>query len=134
MHPSSEIEREYLVRVRGRPGPEVVHRLLDGVALRDGLARFDRIESMARGGGSHGSFRVVLHEGRNREVRRLWQAVGFEVSRLLRVRYGPVQLPRDMRPGNARGAEAAMLERLRAAVRLGAPAVQARSLDSSTDS
>jgi 23S rRNA pseudouridine2605 synthase len=133
MHPSSEVEREYLVRVRGRPGPEVVRRLLEGVPLRDGLARFDRIESMASSGGSHGSFRVVLHEGRNREVRRLWQAVGFEVSRLLRIRYGPVELPRDMRPGNAREADGAMLERLRAAVRLGAPARYPCFPDSSVD-
>ena len=134
MHPSSEVEREYLVRVRGRPGPEVLQRLLEGLPLQDGLARFDRIESLgAEGPGSHGSFRVVLHEGRNREVRRLWQGVGFEVSRLLRVRYGPVELPRDMRPGNARRVEGAMLERLRAAVRLGGPALETRFPDSSVD-
>ncbi len=117
MHPSSEVEREYLVRVRGRPGPEVLRRLLDGVPLEDGLARFDRIEPTAGGAGSHGSYRVVLHEGRNREVRRLWEAVGFEVSRLLRIRYGSVELPRDMRPGSARGADAPTIQRLRAAVR-----------------
>jgi 23S rRNA pseudouridine2605 synthase len=133
MHPSSQVEREYLVRVRGRPGPDVLRRLLDGVPLQDGLARFDRIESMGSGPGSHGSFRVVLHEGRNREVRRLWQAVGLEVSRLLRIRYGPVELPRQMRPGNARVADGATLERLRAAVRLGTPAAQACSPDSSAD-
>ena len=101
MHPSSEIEREYLVRVRGRPSPFVIRQLLDGVALEDGLARLDRIEQ-AETDGSHTSFRVCLHEGRNREVRRIWTAVGFEVSRLLRVRYGPVELPRDLRPGSWR--------------------------------
>jgi 23S rRNA pseudouridine2605 synthase len=117
MHPSGEVEREYLVRVRGRPGPEVIRSLLEGVVLEDGPARFDRISEDSSGQSAHGSFRVVLHEGRNREVRRLWKAVGFEVSRLLRIRYGPVELPGDMRPGNIRRGDAATLERLRAAVR-----------------
>jgi 23S rRNA pseudouridine2605 synthase len=118
MHPSSEVEREYLVRLRGEPGPEVIRRLLRGVPLEDGPARFDRIVAGDPGadGPSHSSFRVVLHEGRNREVRRLWNAVGFEVSRLLRIRYGPVELPRDMRPGNARRAGPSVLEALRGAV------------------
>ena len=117
MHPSGGVEREYLVRLRGRPGPEVIRSLLQGVVLEDGAARFDRIGSHAAGQGSHSSYRVVLHEGRNREVRRLWEAAGFEVSRLLRVRYGPVELPPDMRPGSARRADGATLERLRWAVR-----------------
>jgi 23S rRNA pseudouridine2605 synthase len=117
MHPSGGVEREYLVRLRGRPGPEVIRSLLDGVVLEDGAARFDRISRNAASQGSHSSFRVVLHEGRNREVRRLWEAAGFEVSRLLRVRYGPVELPPDMRPGSVRRADGATLERLRSAVR-----------------
>ena len=117
MHPSSGVEREYLVRLRGRPGPEVIRSLLAGVVLDDGAARFDRIRGNAANQGSHSSYRVVLHEGRNREVRRLWEAAGFEVSRLLRVRYGPVELPPDMRPGSARRADGATLERLRSAVR-----------------
>lgn len=119
MHPSAEVEREYRVRVRGRPGPEVLEKLTAGVLLEDGPARFDRIlpEGPGEGAsGSHSSFRVVLHEGRNREVRRLWQALGYEVSRLSRVRYGPVELPKDLRPGRARRAEAALLSRLRQAV------------------
>ena len=120
MHPSAEVEREYRVRVRGRPGPQALRALRAGVELKDGPARFDRIaadppgESGTRG--SHSSFRVVLHEGRNREVRRLWEAVGYEVSRLLRIRYGPIHLPRDLQPGAARRADAALIARLERAV------------------
>jgi 23S rRNA pseudouridine2605 synthase len=120
MHPSSEIEREYLVRLRGRPAPSVLRQLKQGVRLSDGPARFDRIvaSQTAPGGkrdrdaGGHSSFRVVLHEGRNREVRRLFEAVGLEVSRLLRIRYGPIELPRDLRPGSARLAPREAVERL----------------------
>jgi 23S rRNA pseudouridine2605 synthase len=98
MHPSSEIEREYLVRVRGRPPATVLGTLRAGVQLEDGVARFDRVQEHSTDAG-HSSFTVVLHEGRNREVRRMWSAIGYEVSRLLRIRYGPARLPRDLRPG-----------------------------------
>lgn len=101
MHPSSEIEREYLVRVRFQPDAATLARLRTGVQLEDGPAHFDRLTAQASTDG-HSWFRVVLHEGRNREVRRLWSAVGHEVSRLTRVRYGSVELPRDLRPGQAR--------------------------------
>jgi 23S rRNA pseudouridine2605 synthase len=118
MHPSSEIEREYLVRVRGRPQPGLIERLLEGVHLDDGPARFDRVSQEISDGepseGINTTFRVILHEGRNREVRRLWQAVGLEVSRLLRVRYGPIELPRDLRPGTSQLADAKLTEQLAA--------------------
>jgi 23S rRNA pseudouridine2605 synthase len=121
MHPSSEVEREYLVRVRGAPTPGILTQLRQGVMLDDGLARFDSIEPAPAFGGAGGAadsesmqsdFKVILHEGRNREVRRLWQAVGVEVSRLTRLRYGRVALPADLRPGQTRlmpAAEAALL-------------------------
>lgn len=124
MHPSSEIEREYLVRVRGRPQPGLIRQLLEGVQLDDGPARFDRVTQEVGEEASEGintTFRVVLHEGRNREVRRLWHAVGLEVSRLLRVRYGPIELPRDLRPGTSRVADAATTERLAAVAARAAP-------------
>jgi 23S rRNA pseudouridine2605 synthase len=98
MHPSSELEREYVVRVRGAPPAAIADRLERGVILADGPARFDRVIP-GEASGSHAWYRVVLHEGRNREVRRLWEAVGYEVSRLTRVRYGTLTLPDGLRPG-----------------------------------
>jgi 23S rRNA pseudouridine2605 synthase len=103
MHPRFEVEREYAARIRGELRPDERTRLLEGVALDDGArARFDRIEIQKKGEGANHWYRVVLHEGRNREVRRLFEAVGHEVSRLTRLRYGSVELPRDLAPGEWR--------------------------------
>jgi 23S rRNA pseudouridine2605 synthase len=101
MHPSSEVEREYRVTVRGRPGPDVHEQLRRGVMLDDGPARFDHIEAVPSVG-PDAAFKVILREGRNREVRRMWTAVGHEVVRLARTRYGPVELPPDLAPGQWR--------------------------------
>jgi len=117
MHPSGEVAREYRVRVRGRPSAPVLERLRAGLTLEDGPARFDAVQPLAgtEREGSHSSFLVSLREGRNREVRRLWEAAGFTVSRLLRVRYGPIELPPDLRPGGWRRLGAHELALLRAA-------------------
>ncbi len=98
MHPSSEIEREYAVRVFGQVTEEIAQRLLQGVMLDDGLAKFEKI--MDSGGeASNHWYHVTLKEGRNREVRRLWESQGIAVSRLVRVRYGDIWLERSLRPG-----------------------------------
>lgn len=98
MHPSSQVVREYAVRVMGEVAPEMLKRLQEGVELEDGSARFDSIVD-AGGEGINHWYHVTLLEGRNREVRRLWESQGVVVSRLSRVRYGPVTLPRWLRDG-----------------------------------
>jgi len=98
MHPKYELEREYAVRVYGQVKPETIALLLKGVTLDDGVAKFKRIE--CRGGeGVNTWYHVVLSEGRNREVRRLWNSQGVEVSRLIRIRYGSFQMPRYLARG-----------------------------------
>ena len=98
MHPSSEIEREYAVRVQGEVTKEMIKNLLKGVELEDGLLKFDQVLDSG-GQGSNHWYHVVLKEGKNREVRRLWQSQDVRVSRLTRVRYGSIALPRDLKVG-----------------------------------
>lgn len=99
MHPSSEVEREYATRVLGQVDAEMLARLQAGVELDDGNAHFLSIKD-AGGEGANHWYHVVLAEGRNREVRRLWESQGVKVSRLIRVRYGNIELPRYLRTGH----------------------------------
>jgi 23S rRNA pseudouridine2605 synthase len=98
MHPSANIEREYMVRVMGEVDEAVLQRLIDGVMLDDGMARFTDIQDGGGDGANHWYY-VVIMEGRNREVRRLWESQGLTVSRLKRVRYGEVFIPSRVRQG-----------------------------------
>ncbi|MGC1182891.1 pseudouridine synthase [Legionella sp.] len=98
MHPRYGLEREYAVRVRGQVSQEILNNLLKGVELEDGPAKFIRL--VFRGGaGANAWYHVTLNEGRNREVRRLWESQGLEVSRLIRVRYGMLSMPRYLMRG-----------------------------------
>jgi len=117
MHPSSEIEREYAVRVHGAVDDAMVLRLQQGVILDDGKASFDSIK-VAGGEGRNQWFHVTLREGRNREVRRLWESQDVEVSRLIRVRYGKVELPRSIHRGTWSEMEDAEVNALAATVDL----------------
>lgn len=92
MHPTAQLDREYAVRVHGAVEDEVLQRLKDGVLLEDGPARFSDVQYYG-GEGANRWYHVVLMEGRNREVRRLWESQGVEVSRLKRVRFGPLVMP-----------------------------------------
>ncbi|MDR2788672.1 MAG: pseudouridine synthase [Candidatus Accumulibacter sp.] len=100
MHPRYELAREYAVRVLGELTPEARQRLLRGIDLSDGPARLSTLDE-AGGDGANHWYRVSLSEGRNREVRRLFEAIGVTVSRLMRVRYGPIALPPRLRRGQS---------------------------------
>lgn len=120
MHPSQEIEREYAVRIVGTVTSDMLNRLRRGVKLEDGLAQFDEVRD-AGGEGVNHWYHVILREGRNREVRRLWESQGVRVSRLIRVRFGNVQLPRFLRLGKSMEMPRDQLADLSALVGLEAP-------------
>ncbi len=117
MHPSSQIEREYAVRVLGKVTPDMVQRMHEGVELDDGVARFTDIQEYG-GAGANVWFHVVIMEGRNREVRRLWESQGVQVSRLKRVRYANVFLESDLRMGQWKDLDQATVDTLAAQVDL----------------
>ena len=102
MHPSYEVKREYMARIHGEVDEAMIKRLTEGVVLEDGVARFQSVKAQhARGpediGGRNRWFRVILAEGRTREVRRLWESQDVEVNRLKRISYGPIELPSIVR-------------------------------------
>lgn len=102
MHPSANIDREYACRVFGEVNEEIVQNLLAGVELEDGVAKFSDVQAAGGEDSTNKWFHVALMEGRNREVRRLWESQGLQVNRLKRVRYGGVFLPKNLRQGQFR--------------------------------
>lgn len=111
MHPSFNVDREYAIRVLGSVSDETMQQLKDGVMLDDGKARFTDLQRYKESEGINQWFHAVLMEGRNREVRRMWEAVGHKVSRLKRVRYG-TQLLESIKVGTWRELEQAEINRM----------------------
>ena len=120
MHPSAALQREYAARVQGPLQEDAVARLAAGIELDDGPARFRRIEETG-GEASNHWYRVVVDEGRNRLVRRMFESLGGRVSRLIRVRFGPLELPRDLPRGKQRPLRPGELSALYRAVRMQPP-------------
>jgi 23S rRNA pseudouridine2605 synthase len=121
MHPSREVEREYAVRVLGELDAMQQHRLITRVDLEDGPAKFDTLVE-AGGEGTNRWYKVTLREGRNREVRRLIESQGLQVSRLMRTRYGPIALDPALRRGQVRDLEPEEIAAVYAAAGLPVPA------------
>jgi 23S rRNA pseudouridine2605 synthase len=96
MHPSAQIDREYAVRVLGKVKEEHIKKLTNGVELEDGFAKFHKV-TQGGGEGANRWYRVVIRDGRKREVRRLWEFLNFKVSRLIRTRFGDIRLPDKLR-------------------------------------
>ncbi|MFT5111849.1 MAG: 23S rRNA pseudouridine2605 synthase [Parasphingorhabdus sp.] len=110
-HPSSEIDREYRCRVQGEVDKDFLRDLRQGIDLDGKKARFESVDYEG-GEGTNRWYRVVIREGRYREVRRMWEAGGYRVSRLLRVRYGPIVLSRTLKSGNYMNLEPDMVRKL----------------------
>lgn len=111
MHPRFEVEREYAVRIMGRLSSEQMVQLTTGIELEDGLAKFEQLSDQG-GEGSNHWYRVILKEGKNREVRRMFEAVGMMVSRLTRVRFGPINLPPRLKRGKSMELDDTQVKRL----------------------
>jgi 23S rRNA pseudouridine2605 synthase len=117
MHPSYQVEREYAVRIFGEVTPEMLKNLKAGVMLEDGMAQFENIKA-AGGEGMNQWFHVTISEGRNREVRRLWESQGLQVSRLIRIRYDKLVLPKHLPVGGWEEMPLTPMNELRRAVQL----------------
>jgi len=120
MHPRYEIKREYAVRIYGEVTSQMIDSLLKGVELEDGMARFDSVTPQG-GDGRNLWFTVELHEGRNREVRRLWESQGVQVNRLVRNSFGPVRMPRRLKQGQYEELDEKQVKSLYAAVNMKPP-------------
>ena len=117
MHPSSEIDREYAVRVLGRVSDEDIKQLISGVELEDGFAKFHKV-TIGGGDGANRWYHVVVREGRKREVRRLWEALDFKVSRLIRTRFSDIRMPDSLRANQSELLKPKQVQALLSAVKL----------------
>ncbi len=126
MHPKYQIVREYAARVLGQVSETQISNMLRGVELEDGTARFETIQD-AGGKGSNHWYHVSLREGRNREVRRIWESQDITVSRLIRIRFGSLQLDRGMKAGEYRQLSFGELNRL--LNKTGLPPIKLRRTD-----
>ena len=113
MHPSSGFEREYVVRVHGEPTSNQLDLLESGVELDDTMVRFSTLVPLEHSGGKNRRYRVGVSEGRYREIRRLWETIGCQVSQLKRIRFGPIELPTDLKAGHWREMDASTIALLR---------------------
>jgi 23S rRNA pseudouridine2605 synthase len=125
MHPRFAVEREYAVRIVGQLKPEQIRRLEQGIPLSDGMAKCESVADEGGEGTNHW-YRIVLKEGRNRVVRRLFEALGLTVSRLIRVRFGVVALPPRLKRGQVNPLTTAEVKELLDWLEVHAPAPASR--------
>ena len=117
MHPSSEIDREYAVRVLGTVDNDHIKQLTSGIELEDGFAKFHKV-ALGGGEGANRWYHVVVREGRKREVRRLWEALDFKVSRLIRTRFSDIRMPDNLRANQSEYLKPKQVQALLKAVKL----------------